>query len=323
MDLMLEAGIYDSIVAFFTSLAGSKSIAPLLRAALTTSLKNHPYSLIALSIIAPDDVVADYEAEGFVVFEDPTRAVAALAAMSRFGESFARAAGGAEVPSAVVSLAHGNISEMQAKSILSDAGLDVLPEVLVATPEDAAQAAIQIGFPVVLKIVSPQIIHKTEVGGVILNLETAEAVQDAGADILARARAAHPDAQIDGLLVAPMAGDGIEMILGIQRDPVFGPVVMCGLGGIFAEVLRDVSFRAVPFDLAEAHRMIGELNGQVVLDGVRGRPGGDRDALAAALVNLSRFAAAHAEDLQTCDVNPYLLKEKGGVALDAVIVGAG
>jgi hypothetical protein len=140
-----------------------------------------------------------------------------------------------------------------------------------------------------------------------------------------RARAAHPDARIDGLLVAPMAGAGIETILGIQSDPVFGPVVMFGLGGVFAEVLRDVTFRAAPFGEAEAHRMIDEIAGRAVLDGVRGRPGGDVDALAEVLAALSRFASAHAADLETCDVNPFLLRPpgEGGVALDAVIVAKG
>ena len=176
------------------------------------------------------------------------------------------------------------------------------------------------GYPVVLKVVSPQIIHKTEIGGVALNLRAAKAVEDAAKGILARAVAAHPDAVIEGLLVAPMAPSGVEMILGVQRDPVFGPVVMCGLGGIFTEVLRDVTFRAAPFDLEEATRMIDELKGQAVLDGVRGRSGGDRAALGQALVALSQFAVAHAENLETCDINPFVLYENGGVALDAVIV---
>ncbi|MBU2359184.1 MAG: acetate--CoA ligase family protein, partial [Alphaproteobacteria bacterium] len=289
---------------------------------LAGSLTEHPGALIALSIIAPPEVVADYEDAGFVVFEDPSRAVAALAALSDFGAAFARDGIAAAVPAADTTLS-GAMTEHAAKAVLAGAGLPVLPEVLAGDSAGAVAAAEAMGYPVVLKIVSAQITHKTEIGGVALNLRDADAVAAAAEGILSRAAAAHPDAVIDGLLVAPMAPAGVEMILGIQRDPVFGPVVMCGLGGIFAEVMRDVTFRAAPIDVAEAERMIGELKGQAVLDGVRGRPGGDRTALAQALVDLSRFAAAHAADLETCDINPFVLHERGGVALDAVIVGAG
>ena len=320
MDLMLEQGGYDSVVAFFTSLAGSPSLSGPLRDAMAGSMQAHPDSLIALSIIAPPEVVADYEDAGFVVFEDPSRAVAALAALSDFGAAFARPPIAMDGAATQTALPNGSMSEHEAKALLAKAGIPVLPEELAAGPAQAADMATDVGYPVVLKVVSPQIIHKTEIGGVALNLQTAKAVEDAAKGILARAVAAHPDAVIEGLLVAPMAPSGVEMILGVQRDPVFGPVVMCGLGGIFAEVLRDVTFRAAPFDLEEATRMIDELKGQAVLDGVRGRSGGDRAALGQALVALSQFAVAHAENLETCDINPFVLHENGGVALDAVIV---
>lgn len=324
MDLMLDEGGYDSVIAFFTSVAGSRSNAAKLRAALVASARGHEDTPIVLSILAAPEVVADYEADGFLVFEDPTRAIAALAALTRFGESFAREAGEVAVPE-YAPLPRGAMNETRAKSLLSQAGVPVPAERLVSDPGSAARAAQALGFPVALKIVSAEIPHKTEIGGVALNLADARAVREAGEAILERARVAHPRARIDGLLVAPMAGPGIETILGIQRDPVFGPVVMFGLGGIFAEVLRDVTFRAAPFDAAEARRMIDEIAGRAVLDGVRGRPGGDVAALAEVLAALSRFAAAHADDLETCDINPFLLRGpgQGGVALDAVLVGRG
>jgi acyl-CoA synthetase (NDP forming) len=322
MDLMLAQGGYDSIVAFFTSLAGSPSLSGPLRDALAGSLQEHPDALIALSIIAPPDVVADYEDAGFIVYEDPSRAVAALAALSDFGAAFARCTMAAAVPETTTPLPRGAMTEHDAKSVLASAGLPILKEVLASDTAAAVAAADAMGYPVVLKVVSAQITHKTEFGGVALNLADAAAVGEAAEGILARAAVAHPEAVIDGLLVAPMAPSGVEMILGIQRDPVFGSVVMCGFGGIFSEVLNDVTFRAAPFGLDEAVRMIGELKGEAVLDGVRGRPGGDRTALATALVDLSRFAAAQAADLETCDINPFVLHPQGGVALDAVIVGA-
>ena len=324
MDLMLDEGGYDAVIAFFTSVAGSRSNAADLRAALVASAEGHGDVPIVLSILAPPDVVAAYEADGFIVFEDPTRAIAVLAALVRFSESFGRKS---DVPEVVTAdpLPPGAMTEAEAKAILSAAGLPVLEERLAPDADAAVAAARALDFPIVLKIVSPEITHKTEIGGVVLNLADADAVREAAEAILGRARAAHPEARIDGLLVAPMAGDGIETILGIQSDPVFGPVVMFGLGGIFAEVLRDVTFRAAPFDAAEARRMIDEIEGRAVLGGVRGRPGGDVDALAEVLAALSRFAAAHAADLETCDVNPFLLRApgEGGVALDAVIVARG
>ncbi len=322
MDLMLAQGGYDSIVAFFTSLAGSPSLSGPLRDALAGSLREHPDALIALSIIAPPEVVADYEDAGFIVYEDPSRAVAALAALSDFGSGFARSPMADTVPATMPPLPRGAMTEHDAKSVLASAGLPILQEVLAHDTAAAVAAADNMGYPVVLKVVSAQITHKTEIGGVALNLTDAAAVGEAAEGILSRAAVAHPEAVIDGLLVAPMAPSGVEMILGIQRDPVFGLVVMCGFGGIFAEVLSDVTFRAAPFGLEEAVRMIGELKGQAILDGVRGSPGGDRSALATALVDLSRFAAAHAADLETCDINPFVLHPQGGVALDAVIVSA-
>ena len=323
MDLMFAEGGYDAIVAFFTSMAGSPVNAEGLRDALVGPARENPDTPIVLSALAPPEIVAAYERDGFLVFEDPTRAVAAVAALTRFGESFARPPLDAILQPDAEVLPAGPMTETRAKAILAAAGMPMLAERLAPDPDAAADAAAELGFPVALKIVSAQIAHKTEIGGVALDLADAGAVREAGRAMLERARTAHPDAVIDGLLVAPMAGEGIETILGILHDPAFGPVVMFGLGGIFAEVLADVTFRAAPFDAAEARRMIDEIEGRAVLEGVRGRPGGDVEALADTLARLSRFAAAHAGDLETCDINPFLLRPpgQGGVALDALLVG--
>ena len=189
------------------------------------------------------------------------------------------------------------------------------------TAREAAQAAAALGFPAALKIASPDIAHKSDVGGVALELDTADAVVEAFDAVTRRARAACPDARLDGVLVSPMVAGGVEMILGVRRDPAFGPVVMCGLGGVFVETLRDVAFRAAPFDDAEAHRMLRELRGYPLLAGARGRPPGDADALAAALAALSRFAAAHGGRLESAELNPVVVRPagQGVVALDALI----
>ena len=167
-----------------------------------------------------------------------------------------------------------------------------------------------------------EIPHKTDIGGVMLGLDSPGEVAQAFADVTGRARMAHPEARLDGVLVSRMVTGGVETIMGVRYDPTFGPVVMFGLGGIFVEVLEDVAFRAAPFDTAEAHRMMRELRGFPLLDGVRGRPRGDLDATASALAALSRFAAAHADGLDSAELNPVVVlpEGRGVVALDALVV---
>jgi len=207
--------------------------------------------------------------------------------------------------------------------VLKNAGIPTIAHRLVRSAAEAADAAAALGLPVALKIVSPDITHKTDIGGVALNLATADAVRRAFDEVTARVKKAQPAARITGCLVAPMAPKGgVETILGAQWDPVFGPVVMLGLGGIFVEAMKDVTFRLAPFDEAEAHRMIGELRAASVLRGLRGRPPADLAALAKALAALSRFAAAQGPALRSLDINPFLVlpESQGALALDAVVI---
>ena len=172
-----------------------------------------------------------------------------------------------------------------------------------------------------LKIVSPDIPHKTEMGGVMLDVPAAEAGA-AYERMIERITARAPRAKLDGVLLSPMVRGGVEMILGVQNDPVFGPVVMLGLGGIFVEVLRDVTFRIAPFGVEEAHRMIGELRGRAMLEGARGQPPCDIEALAQALSKLSVFVAAKSAEFTSIDINPLLVRPRGegAAALDALIL---
>src|ERR1041384_665180 len=179
----------------------------------------------------------------------------------------------------------------------------------------------EMGEWLVLKIVSPDIPHKTEMGGVMLNVPAAEA-GSAYDELVLRVQARAPRAKIDGVLISPMVSGGVEMILGVQDDAVFGPVVLLGLGGIFVEVLRDVTFRIAPFGVEEGHRMIAELRGAAILKGARGQPPSDLDALAEALSKLSLFAAAQRAEFTSIDINPLLVRPKGegAAALDALIL---
>lgn len=318
---MLADGGYASAIGFFTQVGASASVAPPLRAQLKKAVENHPDRLFILSILAPPETVQAWEADGFLVFEDPTRAVVALAAMGRFGEAFARGARAAPPEVPIPPLPETAPDEAGAKRILSAIGIAVPAEEVCETADGAVAAARRIGGSVALKLVSPDIVHKSEAGGVKLGLADDAAVR-AGFDAILRNAAAYdPQARITGVLVSPMVTGGVECVIGLNRDPVFGPVAMVGLGGVFVEVLRDVALKLCPFGEDEALAMIRGLRGFPLLDGVRGRPKADVRALAAALARLSVFGAKAGPRLRSVDVNPIMVlpEGQGAVALDAVI----
>ncbi|MGK7870070.1 acetate--CoA ligase family protein [Falsiroseomonas sp. E2-1-a20] len=317
---MMVDGGYASVIAFFTQWGASPSIAPRLRTELKAVLDAHPDRIFVLSILAPLDRVREWEADGFLCMEDPSRAVIALAAMGRFGESFARdAEAAAALPP--IPLPDTSPNEADAKRILEAAGIPMVPEAACASVEDAVAAAEAIGYPVVAKILSPDILHKSEMGGVLLGLGHADAVRAGFATLMQRARAHAPEARIDGVLVAKQVTGGVEIALGVVRDPVFGPMAMVGLGGVFIEIFKDVAFRRCPVDAGQAEAMIRSLRGFPLLDGARGKPKADVAALAQALVALSRFAAAAGPRLASAEINPLLVLPagQGAFAADAVI----
>lgn len=200
-------------------------------------------------------------------------------------------------------------------------GIAIAPEHLCPDADAAVQAARALGWPVVLKIVSPDIAHKTEIGGVLLGVQDEGAVRAGFRELLARAAHHAPAARIDGVLVARQLQGGVECILGVQRDPVFGPVALFGLGGIFVEAMRDVVMRRCPFDEAEAECLIRSIRGAAVLTGLRNRPPADIAALARMLSCLSVFAHQAQASLQSIDLNPVLAlpEGQGAFALDALV----
>jgi acyl-CoA synthetase (NDP forming) len=214
------------------------------------------------------------------------------------------------------------LTEAEAKALLTRYGVPRPAEALVTTADEAVAAAARIGGPVALKVQSPDIIHKTEAGAVALGITGDTAVCDAHNRVLTSARAAYPDAAIHGVLVQAMAPRGRDIILGVTRDPTFGPMLMVGLGGIHVEVLRDVAFAPVPIGPSEALALLGELRGAAILGGVRGEPAADRTDLAELIAALSRFAADHAELIEEIDLNPVIVHSEGqGVTVvDALIV---
>jgi len=191
---------------------------------------------------------------------------------------------------------------------------------LVHSPREAAEAAQEIGFPVVLKIVSPDIVHKSDVGGVVVGLETPEEVENAYNEILENVKRHEPGANIAGVLVQGMAPPGgVEVVVGGLRDPVFGPAVMFGLGGIFIEVFRDVSFRVSPFTRRDAVEMIQEVRAYRILRGIRGQPPRDIEALVDIIMAVQRLMEENPE-VKELDLNPVLSYPKGAIAVDARVI---
>jgi len=324
MRSMMDEGGYDAVVAFFTVVAGSRMISERLIETLRDIREEYARAPMVLSIVAPDDVVRAYEEAGYTILEDPARAVRAAAAMVHFGTAFERGAGAAppSLPPAATGIPDRTVDEDEARRILASAGVPMAASRLATTPGEAADAWTAIGRPVAMKIVSPDILHKTEIGAVRLDVNSAEEAEQAHLEITGAARHHHPDARITGVILSEMVTGGVETVLGVINDPVFGPAVMFGLGGVFVEVLGDVTFRIAPFGIDEAHRMIREIRGIRMLEGVRGQPPCDIDALARTLVNLSVFAAASAGRFSSIDVNPCIVlpEGQGVLGVDALIV---
>jgi acetate---CoA ligase (ADP-forming) len=211
------------------------------------------------------------------------------------------------------------LTEVEAKAALHAAAIPVSETRLARSREEALTQAQALGFPVVLKICSPDIIHKSDVGGVALNLRTPEAVTQAYDTMMTSARQSHSTATIDGVSVQPMATAGLEVIVGVTNDPLFGPVVMFGLGGISVEILKDVTFRLAPLSPRDAHAMIREIKGFALLSGYRGQPAVDLAALEQLLLQVSTLIEAQ-PDIKELDLNPVFAYPTGCLAVDARII---
>lgn len=323
--LMLEEGGYDLIVAFLSSVGQVLPLSSALLDQLQKVLARFPDRTVIVSMLASPEVRRLYEAAGVMLFDEPTRAVRAARALAYFAEEAQRARNrGAPplLPAAALAPPRTVVNEVDAKTILASAGIPVVRELVAATEDAGARCAAEIGYPVVLKVASADIPHKSEIGGVIVGVRDETGLRAAFRTLLQRAGQHAPQARLDGVVVARMAGKGIETILGVVCDPVFGAVVMFGVGGIFVEAFKDVAFRIAPFGVDEARAMIAEVKGRILLTGLRGQPPADEEALAAAIAALSVYAAGHADALESIDINPFLVlpRGEGALALDALIV---
>jgi acyl-CoA synthetase (NDP forming) len=288
---------------------------------INTSFANAPYP--TLEILKENNIP---------VFDGPERAMQCMAALMHFCEDKEKRKN--EItPRADVEVQHtatriidtarqerrSSLLEPEAMRLLQAYGLPIPPGELAADVDEAVQMAHKIGFPVVLKVVSQDILHKSDVGGVKVNLADGEAVRQAYENIMANALKVTEQSRIKGVLVTPMAAKGQECIVGMTVDPIFGPVMMFGLGGIFVEVLKDVAFRVAPLTLDEVAEMVAEIKGFKVLTGVRGEPPKDIEAIKEVIQKLSYAALAHPE-IKEIDLNPVIVHEQGISLVDSRII---
>ncbi len=212
------------------------------------------------------------------------------------------------------------LSEWSSKQVLRAYGIKTTNDVLCKTAAEAVKAAKEIGFPVVMKVSSPDLLHKSDAGVVRVGVVAPKEVRFVFDELIAKAKRADRKARIEGVIVTEMVSGGVETLIGISHDPLFGPVVTVGLGGIFVEVLHDVTFRVPPFHRDEAQRMVDELQGAAVLRGVRGAKPVDEAALVDTIMKVQRLALDLADDVSELDVNPLVVRPRGVVALDALVV---
>ena len=323
--LMLEQGGYASWIGFMVASGLSPTMWPVYEALIAGLRRDHPDAVLALSTLLSRENRQRIESMGCLVCAEPADAVRAIGALADFAEAFDR-----PVPQRLSCdeparpIAAGAASEPQGLAWLAEAGIHAVPHRVARSADEAVAAARAFDGQVVLKVVSADIVHKSDIGGVRLGLLGDDAVRNAYDAIHASVRQRAPAARIDGILVAPMVRGGVECILGARRDPVFGAMVMFGLGGVFVEVVGDVALRSAPVTREQALQMIGSTRAATLLAGARGQPPADLEALAAAIVALSQAAAQAGDTLESIDVNPFLALPAaagGGMALDAVVVG--
>ena len=270
--------------------------------------------------LAPEGLATLREA-GVPVLPSPRRVALAMGMLADYADALARPAAGSAQPAPTITLpalppCPATLDEHVSKSLLAAAGIPVTRDVLLPIGSTATDG---LRYPVAVKIVSRDIPHKTDIGGVKLNVADGKQLNAAVAEVTANARRAAPAAQLDGILISEMA-TGVETIVGVVNDPGFGPVVAFGIGGVYTEAVKDIAYRVAPFGIEDARAMIGELRMRALFNGQRGRPPCDIEAIAKILVQVSELAWQLRDRLQEMDINPVFAGPKGAVAADALII---
>jgi acyl-CoA synthetase (NDP forming) len=345
--LALDDQPCDVVLCYLAHIARNPAHWAQLREPLYALRRRHPDKAFAAVLLADEGTTKDLEANGFSVFADPTVAVRAVAALSPASPvpvipakaGFQTGASASDAPRSSPGLDPGFrrddgaplddasawtaatlSTESGAKHALAAHGIAFAPESVVHDADQAVAAARELGWPVVLKIVSPDIAHKTEAGGVQLGIADERSLREALPAMRERVAKHAPAARITGFLVAKQLRGGVEVLVGTQCDPVFGPVVTVGSGGVLTELLQDVCVKLAPVDEATALRMLEDTKVGKLLDGWRGAPPCDKRAVARQVAALSRIAWAGRDRIAGIDLNPVLALPEGAYALDALIV---
>lgn len=319
---MLEQADHGSLLIFLAAY-GSTPVMQQLQRTLGQALRHDfPGRVIIFSALVEAEQQDKLEALGCLCFPDPARAIRVLAAMDFYRAQEANARLPQPATPDAIDLKKNRYNEADAMALLREGRCPVVPFEHVRSRDEAIDGALKIGLPVAMKILSADITHKSDLGGVVLNVSDADEVGSAYDQIVTQVAKARPDARLDGVLIAPMKTGGIECILGVRHDPVLGVIMMLGSGGVNVELQNDIALRIAPIDHAQAQEMIGELNIAPQFAGYRGAPPMDRGALADAIVRVSQLALAMSSQLDSLEINPLLVMPQGhGVlALDAVLL---
>lgn len=319
LDRVLAESAPGAMLVYLGASGEIRALVSRLVPALERLAQRYPRQLVVLCALTSGEHRRVLQAAGYLVVEDPHRAIATCAALARHSHpASAGLPAQRPVPQAPPRAWRDPPNEADAKAWLASAGIAVPASQVATSEEQAIAAARALGYPVALKMLSSQLAHKSDIGGVELDVRDDAQVARAYAQLLAQAHR-HGLAALDGVLVERMVTGGIEMIIGVHRDPVFGPVASVGFGGIFVDTLRDVVLHPVPLTLADASAMVEALAGYPILAGSRGKRF-DVDVLLRAIVCICDLAWAARETVDDIEINPFLLCEDSGVALDALVV---
>lgn len=334
IELLKDERVSSVIVIYcHTAITNPREIGDAVIEAIRETATDKP---VIVSLIGGDESLEECERlinQGVPCYESPEKAVSALGAIYEYKRARERALKKTypvlkvdkKAVEAIIKRAleegRAALTPSESIAVAESYGIPVLEKPLARTPGEAVNMAEKLGYPVVLEVESPQVIHKTDVGGIRLNLRNKEEVQRAYKEILESVRSRLPDAEIKGIIVRRMAKKGREVIIGMHRDPTFGPLVMFGSGGTLVELVKDVSFRVAPLSLEDAEEIIRETRAYNIVKGFRGEPEGDIDAIKDAIIRVSRLSEDF-EEISDIDINPFFVYEKGrgGLAIDVKII---
>jgi acetyltransferase len=332
--LLDQEGPVDTIVVFLGMMGGTypldKIVPDLIHLSQTTTKP-----LLVTWMVGVQDAFQKLQTSGVIMYKDPTQCLKSLATLVRYADWIRESKEDMEewergrirthlsIPSSAHPLAASLIlDEHTSKKLLACYGIPSCREKLTSSEEEAVLAAQELGYPVVLKVCSAEIPHKSELGLVKVSLSNSEEVRRAYQNLMMTLKQKAPQAKLQGILVQEMITEGVEMALGVIQDSRFGPVILCGLGGIFIEILKDISWRMAPVNPPQARSMLQELQGYPLLTGVRGKPPADLEALIDTIVRLSQLAMELSEEVKEIDLNPLMVlsQGKGVKTVDALMI---